>query len=322
MHMVLFGTLAVLLWRTGWMRSVRQWFVVLIAWTVVDEVTQALPGIGRHLSWEDLVAGWLGILVVVAWRWALAPVGGASSRARQKFFAASMERVFWRAHRWVMIGAVALAVGLAGGAITYASVGRDPLPILFVLVAGGLVGLHVMTEGLRRIEAERMRSDRSCVDCGASCADVEFEGTTAPCPACGLPQWFGQWHGRLDLPRPTLVRVLVGPVVAGVALFAAMTVAYIVVALGHPSMDIVKALSRFYNTLPLAFRMSIDLTLVLLIAAVVARVYRNRLARIFDGQHVECMYCGHDLRGVPISPERNCSECGRVYHQPPASPGA
>ncbi|MHC5114935.1 MAG: VanZ family protein [Planctomycetota bacterium] len=67
-HFVAFAGLAFLLWRTQWVPDPRLWAALLLGWPVLDEVTQALPILGRSTSWQDVLAGQLGVIVVVAWR--------------------------------------------------------------------------------------------------------------------------------------------------------------------------------------------------------------------------------------------------------------
>ena len=70
-------------------------------------------------------------------------------------------------------------------------------------------------------------------------------------------------------------------------------------------------------------QLSIDLTVIALIAALAARIYRGRQARLHDEQHVRCRSCGHDLKETPTDRGMGrCGECGmpfvRFPHQPEA----
>ena len=55
-HLVAFGGLTLLLWRTRWIRHLGVLFVVCAAWSALDEVSQGLPVLNRFVSWYDIVA--------------------------------------------------------------------------------------------------------------------------------------------------------------------------------------------------------------------------------------------------------------------------
>jgi hypothetical protein len=85
-HFVAFGGLAFLLWRTEWVSSPLRWLALMLAWTMLDEASQALPILERSTDWRDILAGQMGVMAVAGWRGALAlrpkrPDGpGAESR--------------------------------------------------------------------------------------------------------------------------------------------------------------------------------------------------------------------------------------------------
>jgi hypothetical protein len=79
LHMLAFGGLAVLLWRSRWVRPL--WLVVLLAvvWAAVDELTQGIPVLRRWVSWQAMVAGQMGVILVGAWWWPTRPSSSPTS---------------------------------------------------------------------------------------------------------------------------------------------------------------------------------------------------------------------------------------------------
>jgi hypothetical protein len=85
LHLLAFGGAAALLWCTGWIRRPGTWLAIMLGWTLLDEATQAIPALGRSTSAYDVLAGQLGVAMVVAWRWALAPRHGTPEASRWRY---------------------------------------------------------------------------------------------------------------------------------------------------------------------------------------------------------------------------------------------
>ena len=90
-----------------------------------------------------------------------------------------------------------------------------------------------------------------------------------------------------------------------------------------PVAGVAPRIARFIGTLPPELTRTVDLTALLLLFAVAARVYRIRLARHYD-QAILCRKCGHDLRGTPVDGSvGRCGECGTPFVRgEPTSPSA
>jgi len=88
-HTLAFAALLVLLWRTRWVPRLWQAGVIVGVWTVLDELTQALPVLNRTFSAQDLVASQIGVVVTLAWIRALTPLGGPANRVRYGFLQVS-----------------------------------------------------------------------------------------------------------------------------------------------------------------------------------------------------------------------------------------
>ncbi|MCP3905754.1 MAG: hypothetical protein GY715_19175 [Planctomycetes bacterium] len=72
-HFLAFALLTWLLWRSQWIRHRLALTVTALAWSALDEVAQAIPGVNRFVTAPDLVANGLGVVSVGLWLWALEP---------------------------------------------------------------------------------------------------------------------------------------------------------------------------------------------------------------------------------------------------------
>lgn len=111
-HVIAFAGLGFLLLQTGWVR--RRWAAgwVLVAWAVIDEVSQGIPGLRRDPSWHDLLANLAGVAMVMVIASALRPVGGPANRARLAVSRQAGQHVFARFRNWLIMTAGAL-LGIA-----------------------------------------------------------------------------------------------------------------------------------------------------------------------------------------------------------------
>lgn len=116
LHMLGFGGLAFLLWRTRWVRMQRGGWplaIIMLAWAAIDELTQAIPILGRTFSWLDILGGWLGIMLVLVWIWATKPIGSDAAQARYRVNERIVDDLFLQPRTWAMI----VVAGLLGTAI-------------------------------------------------------------------------------------------------------------------------------------------------------------------------------------------------------------
>jgi len=126
-HMVAFGGLFVLLWRTRWVPRLWQAGLIVLVWAVVDEVSQSIEVLHRTFSAQDMVAGQLGVVTALAWYRALEPVEGTAKRARTALTGAGVivaatilymvapgrQGLTWDMHIAVGLTAIALAIAVA-----------------------------------------------------------------------------------------------------------------------------------------------------------------------------------------------------------------
>jgi hypothetical protein len=328
-HLVAFGGLAVLLWQTRWVSGLGRLALIGLAWSAVDETTQAIPGLGRHLSWLDMIAGQIGIVLVAAWGWALEPQGGAASRARQAFASLALDHLFLRARNWLLIGAGAAAgaVIIGAAAVTLAMMGFrvDRFHAAMMgLVAGAAGGAHVTLESCWRRERARLAPLRPCLACGASCAGAAWNAQAASqCARCSAPIWAGTWSEPVWPPRPDLARLALKPALAALAIVLGASAMFLLIINLRLAVPLAGRAFRAYAGLPTDMVMVIDLAVLALALAVAVRLYRGRIASLIDRQHLRCLRCGHDLRGTPQSATGTgaCGECGTEFVSPPTASG-
>jgi hypothetical protein len=321
-HWLAFGGLAALVWASGWLPGLFAFGSVVLTWTALDELSQGIRGLGRTISWLDLAAGELGVLTVIAWRIAVRPVGGEANLARVALERQSWLRGLRSWWRWVLVGgAGAIGAAVAGFPARLMTTNEEIAIVLAAAAMGAVLAALGAAEGLRRRAWAQLVAARACHACGVEAADAEPDGHgRAHCRACGGVQWIGQWHG-LALDRRRLLSLLSGPLLVAVGLYAAVLALYTLTVTLHAAWPPIGRLNRMYNGLPSDLRVTIDLTILLVVAAAGAARFRADIARRVDGADRNCLTCGHDLRGmVVVSGAGRCSECGRQIVVPPSSP--
>lgn len=319
-HMLGFGGLTFLLWRTRWLGEGWLLLVAAMAWAMVDEVTQGLPGLGRTVSGLDLLANWCGIVLVFAGIRAMRPVGGPLNRLRLHMTEFVIDELFMRWPTWpiALIGGIVMGA-VVGGVATLIMWTVHPDGMMYAafisIAAGGLGGAYLLLDALWRRERERVAARRQCLFCGAACdeADVDARGT-GTCPTCAKPLHIGQWHLRTELSRAMFVRLAVGPSALALGLSVAVLLVYLSgLALYMRFPKELQPLRRF-DGMPVDMRLVIDMTVLGVIAAVAVYRFRMGIARVIDRQATQCRKCGHDVHAT--GDERGvgrCPECGTRF---------
>jgi VanZ family protein/ribosomal protein L37AE/L43A len=323
LHMLAFGGLAFLFLQARWLRTGWLAGLAVLAWTALDEVTQALPGVRRTISMQDMVAGQLGVVVVVTWWWALLPLGGRANRNRLRWQRFLIEDLFRRPTSWVAVGAAGVAGVLAAAGLLWLGIAtfgdrvlRDP-PSAYLCVAflGAVAAAHVTLAGLLRRAAAAQAPDMPCPACGASCTALAFaadgEGT---CPACGEVSHRGMWREPMELPFRAVLRGALPATAATIAILAVGVLTFfLLVFLAHRG-GVGAALAAFWRDLDSDLQLGIDLAAIGVSLAVGVRLYRMRQAVFYDRQHLHCRACAHDLTGAPIETGcGRCPECGLPF---------
>ena len=323
LHLFAFGGLAFLLIQTRWLRRIWMAGILVFMWTLLDEITQALPVLGRQSSVTDILAGELGVALVVTWAWALGSIGGVANRnrlAQQHFLLAEL---FRQPRTWIIVASAALLGALVtGGSIALAMKfvftrygGEQLTKVLVAAIVGALAGTQVSLAGLlSRVAAGRVKQ-RPCFGCGASCIAVQFDSAgRGRCPQCDAPLQLGQWAEPMQLPLSAAARGVVPAVAFAGGMLIAGAVTLLVLLRLARQFAWANDLIRIWHDFPPDMQTAVDLTAIALIAALAVRIYRRRQARLHDRQHLNCRACEHDLQGTPIMQGVGvCPECGAPF---------
>ncbi len=323
LHLFAFGSLAFLLIQTRWLRNVWTVGVVALLWTVLDELTQSLPVLGRQWSLADMLAGQLGVALVVAWVWAMQPIGSVANRTRiaqQHFLLAEL---FGKFRSWILVGSAASAGAIVtGGVIALAMFfiftrygGEKLSKVLVAAMVGAFVGIHVSLAALLTSRAAKRIAQRPCFRCGSSCEDVLFdEAGRGRCSRCDASVQLGQWVEPMQLPLTAALRGGVPAVALAGGLLVVGTALLLLVLRLSPQLAWAESLIRMWNDLPTDMRAAVDISAIAIILAMSVRLYRWRQAKLYDRQHEQCCACEHDLRGTPITQGvGRCPECGTPF---------
>ncbi|MCA9285549.1 MAG: hypothetical protein KDA22_10055, partial [Phycisphaerales bacterium] len=266
-HAGAFGVLTLLLWRTGWFRSLPALFATAVLWCLVDEVSQAMPGLGRETSFADFFASSTGVVMALAVLWAFRPVGGWPSRIQYDRTNWAIERTLVRPASALLIAAATIAFG-AIGAVAAAGIAMlfpNPMPVLLGLLGLGIgmaVGVQASIEILRRRELARL-DEPICFRCGAAAGAVEFdERGNGACLQCGAALHAGQWLDPPAIRRPVLRRLLGISALAGGGIIVAGFALYLAVLALRPMSRFFLRLNEAYNALPDDARLVFDLAWV------------------------------------------------------------
>ncbi len=327
-HFIAFGGLTALLWQVGWFKSRIAVAAAGFAIAIADELTQSLGIEGRQASVEDVIAGALGIVVVVLGLWAFAPVGGVAAMLRQQRRRVAEQFIFSRLGPWLSLVA---AAGFGVVVMLPASILIDsrfprPNPLQAALVGavlGTLLSSLMMLEALVRRTLQATATQHRCTACGS---DALAKADCTRCGAAVQSHLFIEWP---EVGGSTFLRLAARPVLLGVGIVVSVTV--VVLSLGalrltFPLAGQVDALihGRAYGMTSV-----LDLTLVGVAAACAVRSFRARSAARADAASERCIACAFDLSQTPVSDDSfvgndasgaahrcqvgRCGECGASF---------
>lgn len=323
LHMFAFGMLTVLLWRTRWIGT--KWLLpILFAWAMLDELTQAIPGLGRTFSILDVLGGWLGIVAACLLIWAFAPLGDVLHRRRCTMVELVNDELFRKPRTWLAMSLCVVGAVLLGVPVAVAVMNINPNASL----AGGLVaaagggGMAVLSILNTRWQMCRdtVVSQRCCQHCGRSTSSTSFNAAgEGQCEHCDGSLHAGQWLLLSPLPRRAAAlprRYSMAATAGAIGLVISLYMMLHFSAAHSPwlvsLMD--RAAGPSDVAVPSDLRLVIDLSIVALALAVVVRVYRRSRARAVDRQDRRCMHCGHDVHATPAPGGiGRCGECGSAF---------
>lgn len=327
-HLIVFGTLAILLWRSAWLGP--RWMVALVAlaWAGLDEVSQGIPFLHRTVSWYDWIANACGITCAMAVIWAMRPIQDAEqldgpNQARSRLFEFTFDDMFATRQPWLIgmatLVACAIVIGIAHFLLpTQRSVGIFGLVVVIVAIHA----LYLIYRGIFFRRFQQVLRDRPCLECGAMADDDSRDDQRSiACVTCGAMR--SQSSFALS-PRPPLAAVLRVSAMPALVAFTGITAMFALVLLlpyaynltitTPTGRSLAPRLAQLLGRLPPELNSAIDLTLYMLLIAVVIRLWRGRFAAYVD-RAVRCRYCGHDLHGTPVNErgEGHCGECGTAF---------
>jgi hypothetical protein len=337
-HLLAFAGLTALLWRSGLFgleraaSGARRGALTLSAaaaalWAAFDELTQGIPAIGRTVTWHDVLANLCGVACAAALLWAMAPLQppdqlAAPNRVRSRLFEFTFDEMFATWRPWLIGGAVALACAAA------IALARPLLPSAKSVGVFGLglvvIAAHVLYLIYRRMffrRFDQVLKQQPCLACGAIGPAGE-QPDLAECRTCGA------MRSDLDFaapPRPPLraiVQVSVAPAVTALISLALLFALVLVVPAIYAWLiqspgggrSAAPRLAQALGRLPRELNSVIDLTVYVLLIALIVRMWRRRMAAYLD-RGFRCRSCGHDLHGTPINPQGqgHCGECGEAF---------
>ncbi|MEY4831940.1 MAG: hypothetical protein RL527_153 [Planctomycetota bacterium] len=319
LHAVAFMMLALVWWPTGFVRSVPLFALAAASWSILDEALQALPFVHRHAGVEDAVANLCGIAIATLVIVALQRDPRAPGHAVR---ALAWRMVIDRPQAWMAFAASSALGAMAGGVIlvTAQSLLRQPIKPMHSALIGATLGvavaLHATIVVMMRSMEARLRAQRCCPACGAPGADGPA------CAACGAAVPGSSWVVPIartlgGVPDRHWLRVGLVPVgIAGIVLVLVMSAS---IAL---SIRRIEALQPYLGPeVDPGMRLVLDAVALAMAASAGLWWSRRAARRIREKEAIECMACGHDLRGVvPESGIGRCSECAEPFRIPIEDP--
>ena len=316
MHFVGFGFAAAAVFLARW--CVRWWLLlpVMFGFTLLDEITQSMFSTGRVYSFADVVAGWMGVVTVVALVQSFRPLGGTPSLRRRTRWLEGAVSLLARPGPWLLICLAGVIGAIAGGYALVSLDGIFPRPhpgraVLMGALVGGLGLAHWVFEVGHRRELRGIREERRCHGCGFPRGpDAQSSGQVVDCPQCGRSSRTLEWEPCAPLSRSLLIHAAFRPLlVSGLALLLLLALWGGLIGLrDYPA---VISFDLWWRQLGYESQGVVDLAVGGLLAALTIDGFRRRVALAVDRQASRCLACGQDLNGVPIScGQGRCPECG------------
>lgn len=324
-HAAGFGSLAALCMLA--FPRLPRWAVLagMLALGAVDEWTQAIPALQRSCDLDDWLADATGIVVAIALRSSLAPVGGPAARLLMSRRCIASDLLLSRPMNWLHLmtaGVLGAAVG-APVAVLIDSwfVRKGPQPVQYGLIGamlGAGVAVHALWEAGVRSRLRKAESGRPCLACGS--AGVDAGG--GACIACGRAREPSDWAPIAPLAGEAELRACLIPVLVSVATLVCLSTASIALVTSlRLRVDLVMRADTWYRTLPADGRILADLSLIALLGAWALHRCRVRVARLVDRTGESCTACGFDLRATgPGARTGSCPECSGGFVRLAAPP--
>jgi hypothetical protein len=314
LHFVAFGGLAFFLSRCRFVRSTLALFLLVALWVVVDEATQALPGLGRSFSLEDMLAGWMGVATTCMLLWSTRPLRTPIAALRRRRFDGVVDLVLSDPMRFMgLIATVAAGVTITmPAAVVMNGMLATPTPVqaaITGMVLGGLGGAFTyVILGVRAFE-ERVMACRICLSCGGSVRESE---TT--CSACGAEPLPAQWYPVPGVRASAIVKGCTAPVLGGLATILLAVIALQLSAGMVGGTPFALWMNEWLRGPARGMESNFHTLFLAAVAAVTVDRCRRRIAIRLEQGSEQCLACGHDLRGTAASNGLGrCGECGAGF---------
>ena len=313
-HASTYGVLAALLLLARWWRPVWPALAALAAWAALDEVTQAIPGLGRSADVEDWLADVTGMVIAAAFFVAAAPVGTGAARLLCQRRRIAGDTLLCKVTAWFHLATVGV-LGFAAGAplgvlLDSFFVRKGPQPWQYGLIGGVLgagIGMHALWEFGVRSRLRRLGETRPCIACGSA-----MEPQAQSCPVCSRARAQTDWAPVAPLQGSEELVACLMPILlslAGIVVVSASAIVLITVL--RLRSEWVMRGDTWYRMLPPDARVLGDIALVALFGAWGLYRCRVRIARKVDRCGERCLGCGYDLHATaPEVHAGTCHECG------------
>lgn len=309
-----YGVLAALLLLARWWRPVWPALAALAAWAALDEVTQAIPGLGRSADVEDWLADITGMTIAAAFFVAAAPVGVGAAKLLCQRRRIAGDTLLCTVTAWfhlATVGVLGFAVGAPLGVLLDSFfVRKGPQPWQYGLIGGVLgagIGMHALWEYGVRSRLRRLGETRPCIACGSA-----MDSHAHSCPACGRARSQTDWAPVAPLQASEELAACLMPILlslAGIVVVSASAIVLVTVL--RLRIDLVMRGDTWYRMLPPDARVLGDIALVALFGAWGLRRCRVRIASSVDRCGERCLGCGYDLHATaPEVRAGTCHECG------------
>jgi len=289
-HLLVFLAAGLLLWRGRLFASMPAALLLTCAWGILDEWTQGIPRLHRHMTPGDGIANIVGACVAMAWASALQPIGSPGNRARTEYLSHSLDLVFLRPAAWIVLST---AGAILAGLVLYGLFYLEPQPArLFILAISlaWILGGWAVCRHSWNASTDEATTGRRCKACGSDAASPE----AGQCKQCGTSCFPAQWDGRI-IPSRLQQRRL-------------MSATFIPVLL--PGLSLAAILAWQYPALEQhGMGMSACMAVALGLSSVACGRYRRRLGLLYD-QSMDCRGCGHNLRDMQGD---RCPECDLAF---------
>jgi hypothetical protein len=320
LHFIAFGGLLFMLVRARFFAGLAANFLVALLWTALDEITQGIPGLGRSMSMEDIVAGWMGVTTTGLFLWATRPLAAPIVALRRQRFDAMIDLILSRRIGWIGFG-VSVVGGIATvGPLSILANGfsAEPTPfqaaVVGAMLGAGSGGAAYLIIAMRSLE-ESLIERRLCLGCG----EAVGEGADS-CAACGERPLLAQWLPMPGLSRADILRACLTPTLGAIGVLILGLVLLQAAAVLIPTSPPILRLNAWWNGLSKGMDTNIHaLSLAALVAVTVERI-RVRMARRIERCDAVCLGCRHDLRSTPANGGiGRCGECGAGFVRSSAS---